>query len=62
VLRDNGAEERVSSVVDQLRLHDRNPLMHPEDVLERDDAIDLLTLCSTALNRITVDMAKRGFA
>ncbi len=59
VLRENGADQKAAAVVDQIRELERNPLMHPEDVLDNDQAVDLLILCGAAINRLTSDMSKR---
>ena len=41
------------------RSMDSSPL-HPEDSLDKDQAVDLLSLCVTAINRLVSDMRKRG--
>lgn len=62
VLKEKGASAEVTSMVDNLRHDDRNTLMHPEKFLNQDEAIGLLNLCQTALDRLINDMEKRGFA
>jgi hypothetical protein len=62
VLKDNGARNEVTSIVDNMRQDDRNPLMHPEKFLNMDEAIGLFNLSQTALDRLVSDMEKRGFA
>jgi len=59
-LRQNGADSKVVAGLDQIRSAERNPLMHPEDVLNRDEAVDLMMLCCMAINRQIGDMKKRG--
>ncbi len=61
-LKQNGAAEEVTDILNNVRRNDRNPLMHPEDFLRMDDAISLFNLCLTALDRLIGDMEKRGFA
>jgi len=61
-LKGCGAAERVSAIIEDLRRHDRNPLMHPDaSFTSADEAIDVLNLSKTALNRIIADMSVRGF-
>jgi hypothetical protein len=57
---DEPASKDVTSVIDQIRRLHRNPLMHPEDVLEPDEALDLFLLCRSAINATVSDMDKRG--
>lgn len=57
-LKESGADPKVLTVVDQVRQTERNPLMHPEDESDKDQAIDLLNLCTTAINRLVGDMPK----
>lgn len=59
VLTRVGAADNVTSMVDDLRRHDRNPLMHPEVVLGTPhEAADVLILCKTVINRMATDMER----
>ena len=62
ILKQNGASNEVTSMIDNLRRDDRNTLMHPEKFLNQDDAIGLFNLCQAALDRLINDMEKRGYA
>lgn len=59
VLKKNGADAKLAAALDNIRQLDRNPLMHPEDWLDKDDAIGLFTTVQTALERLIGDMEKR---
>jgi hypothetical protein len=52
VLKDNGAAADLTSVLDNIRMQERNPLMHPEDWLQVDDAIATFNICHTAIFRL----------
>jgi hypothetical protein len=56
ILRQEHANDDVVFVIDQIRRLHRNPLMHPEDVLDPDHAMDLLLLCRSAINATISDM------
>lgn len=60
VLTTNGANPKLISLLDAIRTLDRNPLMHPEDWLSKDDAIGIFNTTQTALERLTADMEKKG--
>jgi hypothetical protein len=51
-LKDNGADPKITSVLDNIRTLDRNPLMHPEDWLEQDEATAIFTISQTAVARL----------
>jgi hypothetical protein len=59
VLKQNGADASLVAVLDNIRSLERNPLMHPEDWLEIDDAIGIFTLCQTAVTRLVGDMKRK---
>lgn len=59
-LQNNGANPKLVSTLESIRSLDRNPLMHPEDWLEQDDAIALFNAGVTAMNRIISDMERQG--
>jgi hypothetical protein len=62
ILKDSGAASEVYNIIDTMRQDDRNPLMHPERFLNRDEAVGLFCLSLTALDRLISDMNKRGLA
>lgn len=51
-LKQNGADAKLVAVLENIRTLDRNPLMHPEDWLEIDDAIGIFTTSQTAVSRL----------
>jgi hypothetical protein len=59
-LKSSGADEDVTSTLDQLRRIRRNPLMHPEDTLDEDTAIRLFQLCVSAITACISDMQKQN--
>jgi len=58
-LKTEGANDDVVFVIDQIRRLHRNPLMHPEDILTPDEAIDLFLLCRSAINATVQDMESK---
>jgi hypothetical protein len=58
VLKQNGADPGCTSVLDNIRTLERNPLMHPEDWLEIDDAIAIFNISHTAINRLVADIQR----
>jgi hypothetical protein len=50
VLKKAGAPSATTSVLENIKTQDRNPLMHPEQWLDVDQAINLLTLSRSLLN------------
>ena len=59
-LEKNNANQKMLTALDNIRNLDRNPLMHPEDWLRKDDAVGLFNLGKTALHRLITDMKKQG--
>ncbi len=59
ILKGCGADTKVISVIDQIREIHRNPIMHPETVLEMDEAIMLLGVANSAMIAMVADMQKR---
>jgi hypothetical protein len=59
VLKQNGADPSLTAVLDNIRSLERNPLMHPEDWLDVDQAIALFMISQTAIGRIAADMRKK---
>jgi hypothetical protein len=57
-----GVDARTTSVLDNVRSLERNPLMHPEDWLTQDDAINILCIAQVSLSRLiscVEDLAKK---
>ncbi len=59
ILKDNGADQKLIATLDNIRSLDRNPLIHPEDWLDRDDAIGIFNTTQVALERLISDLGKR---
>jgi hypothetical protein len=59
LLANNGAHADVTFSIDQIRKLYRNPLMHPEDELDSEEAVDLFLLCRSAINTTIRDMEDR---
>jgi hypothetical protein len=59
VLRQNQADAGLVAVLDNMRSLERNPLMHPEDWLDVDDAIAIFTLSQTAVSRLVSDIKRK---
>lgn len=59
VLKQNGADPSLVAVLDNIRTLERNPLMHPEDWLEVDDAIGIFNLSHTAIARLMSDLESK---
>jgi hypothetical protein len=59
MLKNERASDDVVFLIDQIRRLHRNPLMHPEDVLNADEAMDLFLLCRSAINTTLADMESK---
>src|SRR5258707_981787 len=59
-LTDNGADKKLMANLDSIRNLDRNPLMHPEDILDQQEAIAIFSSCLIAIERLISDMDKKG--
>jgi hypothetical protein len=59
ILRDHGADAKLIATLDNIRSLDRNPLMHPQDWLDRDQAIGIFNTAQTAFERLVADMERR---
>jgi hypothetical protein len=59
MLKKEKASDDVVFIIDQIRRLHRNPLMHPEDVLNADEAMDLFLLCRSAINTTILDMESK---
>src|SRR5260370_28010016 len=56
ILKTQNASEDVTFIIDQIRRLHRNPLMHPEDILTPDEALDLFLLCRSSISTTISDM------
>lgn len=61
LLKDNRASSAVADTLQAIKDNHRNPLMHPEDVLDLWQAASLFSLCQTMIEALIADMKKRGF-
>lgn len=59
VLRSSSADQKIVAMLDQIRDMHRNPLIHPEESLNREEAIELFDICKSAIQAITRDIVKR---
>jgi hypothetical protein len=59
ILKDNGADAKLIASLDNIRNLDRNPLMHPQDWLDKDQAIGIFNTAQTAFERLVADMETR---
>jgi hypothetical protein len=59
ILKQHSANSKLVSTLESIRSLDRNPLMHPEDWLEIDDAVAMFCLAQTALDRLVADMESK---
>lgn len=59
ILRDNNADPKVLAVLDQIRDIHRNPIMHPETVLNIEEATTLLGISQSAIVAMITDIAVR---
>lgn len=58
ILRNNQVDQKVILILDQIRLIHRNPLMHPEDELSQEEALDLFSLCVSAISLTVLETEK----
>lgn len=57
-----GVDPKITSMLDQIREMHRNPLMHPEDSLSNEEAVELFDICKSAIQAMVRDMGKRRLA
>ena len=60
LLKDNGASKQVVDTLENIKSNYRNPLMHPEDVLDLREAVSLFSLCQGVIEFLVEDMKNRG--
>lgn len=58
-LEKNGADAKLVAILNNIRTLDRNPLMHPEDWLNIDDAVGIFTTSQAAIVRLVEGIKKR---
>ena len=61
LLKDNGAGKEVTDHLYNIKDNYRNPLMHPEDTLEIDEAVSLFGVAQSMNEMLIADMKKRGY-
>lgn len=59
ILKSHSADPKVIAVLDQIRELHRNPIMHPETILEMDETLILLGVAQSAIFAMVQDMNKR---
>ena len=59
LLKDNGAGRDVTDHLHNIKDNYRNPLMHPEDTLEIDEAVSVFGLAQSMNEMLVADMKKR---
>ena len=60
LLKSNGAAKEVTDNLYNIKDNYRNPLMHPEDTLEMDEAVSLFGVAQSMIEMLVRDMEKRG--
>ena len=58
-LKQAGADASINAVLDNIRTLERNPLMHPEDWLDIDDAVGVFNISTTAIVRLAEGIRKQ---
>lgn len=60
LLHDHNAERVAVDTLHNIKENYRNPLMHPEDTLQLNEAISLFAVCQSMIETLVVDMKKKG--
>jgi hypothetical protein len=60
LLRNNSTAKEVTDHLQNIKDNYRNPLMHPEDTLEIDEAVSLFGVAQSMNEMLIADMKKRG--
>ena len=60
LLKDNGAAKVVTDHLQNIKDNFRNPLMHPEDILELPEAVSLFSVCQAMTESLVADLKARG--
>lgn len=58
-LRDCGADEKVIAILEQIKDLHRNPVIHPEERLENEEALSLIGIMDSAVTAIVGDIKHR---
>lgn len=58
-LEKSGADAKLVAILNNIKTLDRNPLMHPEDWLNIDDAVGIFTTAQAAIVRLVEGIKKR---
>jgi len=61
LLKDNGAGKEITDHLHNIKDNYRNPLMHPDDTLEMDEAVSLFGVSQSMNEMLITDMKKRGW-
>jgi hypothetical protein len=57
ILTDHSANPKLTALLTDIQKLDRNPLVHPQEWLELDDAVAIFCSMQTALDRLIADMS-----
>jgi hypothetical protein len=60
VLKTSGASKQITDLLQIVKDNYRNPLMHPEDTLDVDEAISLFGLGQSVIEALYRDMLNRA--
>ena len=60
LLKDNSAAKVIVDALQNIKDNYRNPLMHPEDTLQLDEAIGLFCVCQGMTESLVADLKRRG--
>jgi hypothetical protein len=60
LLHDNNAGKVAVDTLHNIKENYRNPLMHPEDTLQLNEAISLFSVCQSMIETLVADMKKKG--
>jgi hypothetical protein len=58
ILKENGADGRLVAVLDNVRSLERNPLVHPEDWLKQDEAVNIFCIAQAVFSRLMACLEK----
>jgi hypothetical protein len=60
LLKDNGAPREVTDHLHNIKDNYRNPLMHPEDTMDADEAVSIFGIAQSMNEMLVTDMLKRS--
>ena len=58
IAKENNGDDKVCSCIEQFKKLHRNPLIHPESILDVDDALTLLGIAQSAIVSMTMEIDK----